>query len=75
MTHRITHIGFAVDDTLWHCKDLFYEAHQRLKKLLLDRSIDNVIDAVYDVERRNSESYGYGVKIFTLSRFEAYLVL
>ena len=75
MTHRITHIGFAVDDTLWHCEDLFYEVHQGLKKLLPDRAIFNVIDAVYDVERRNSESYGYGVKIFTLSLVEAYLVL
>ena len=54
---------------------MFYEAHQGLKKLLPDRSIDNVIDAFYDVERRNSESYGYGVKIFTLSLVEAYLVL
>ena len=75
MTQRITHIDFDADHTLWHCEDLFFAAHQRLQKLLLDRSIGDVSDAVYDVERRNLERYGYGAKSFTLSLFEAYLVL
>ena len=75
MTQRITHIGFDADDTLWHCEDLFFEAHLGLKKLLPDRRIEDVIDAVYDVERLNLEIYGYGVKSFTLSLVETYLTL
>ena len=62
MTQRIIHIGFDADDTLWHCEDLFFAAHQRLQKLLLDRSIEDLSDAVYDVERRNLERYDYGAK-------------
>ena len=75
MTKRITHIGFDADDTLWHCEDLFFEAYQRLQKFLPDRCIEDVIDAVYDVERLNLELYGYGVKSFTLSIVETYLTL
>ena len=67
MTQRIIHIGFDADDTLWHCEDLFFEAHQRLQKLLPDRIIEDVIEAVYDLERRNLARYGYGVKSFTPS--------
>ena len=72
MTQSITHIGFDADDTLWRCEDLFFEAYQRLQKLLPDRLIEDVIDAVYDVERLNLELYGYGVKSFTLSLLETY---
>ena len=75
MTQRITHIGFDADDTLWHCEDLFFEAHLGLKKLLPDRRIEDVIDAVYDVERLNLQLYGYGVKSFTFSHVETYLTL
>ena len=75
MTQRITHIGFDADDTLWHCEDLFFEARERLQKLLPDRSIKEVTNTVYDVEGRNLERYGYGVKSFILSLVEAYLVL
>ena len=75
MTQNITHIGFDADDTLWHCEDLFFEAHERLHKFLPDRSIEDVINAVYDVERLNLELYGYGVKSFTLSLVETYLTL
>ena len=75
MMQKITHIGFDADDTLWHCEDLFFEAHQTLQKLLPDRRIEDVIDAVYDVERLNLELYGYGVKTFILSLVETYLTL
>ena len=75
MTQSITHIGFDADDTLWYCEDLFFEAYQTLQKLLPDRRIEDVIDAVYDVERLNLELYGYGVKSFTLSLVETYLTL
>ena len=47
---RITYIRFDADDTLWHCEDLFFEAHLGLQKLLPDRRIEDVIDAVYHVE-------------------------
>ena len=72
MTQSITHIGFDADDKLWHCEDLFFEAYQRLQKLLPDRLIEDVIDAVYDVERLNLELYEYGVKSLTLSLLETY---
>ena len=75
MTQSITHIGFDADDTLWYCEDLFFEAYQRLQKFLPHRPIEDVIDAVYDVERFNLELYGYGVKSFTLSLVETYLTL
>ena len=67
---RITYIRFDANDTLWHCEDLFFEAHLGLQKLLPDRRIEDVIDAVYHVERLNLELYGVGVKSFTLSLVE-----
>ena len=71
MTQSITHIGFDADDTLWRCEDLFFEAYQRLQKLARS-SYQDVINAVYDMERLNLELYGYGVKSFTLSLLETY---
>ena len=75
MKRKSLHIGFDADDTLWHCEDLFLEAQEKLQSLLPDRSLQEITDAVYQVEKQNFEIYGYGVKSFTLSLIEAYLAL
>ena len=75
MKRKSLHIGFDADDTLWHCEDLFLEAQEKLQSLLPDRSLQEITDAVYQVEKQNLEIYGYGVKSFTLSLIEAYLAL
>ena len=73
MSNKIFSIGFDADDTLWHCEDKFVEAHNKLNKLFPGRSIRELTAAISEIELKNIELYGFGVKSFTLSLIETYL--
>ncbi len=68
--HRV--IGLDGDDTLWHSETHFITTTERLAELLGpyldDRSA--TVGHLTEVERRNLERFGYGVKAFTLSMIE-----
>jgi putative hydrolase of the HAD superfamily len=67
----VTVVGFDGDDTLWHCEDAFAAAQEQLAGLLAEHADGSVVAArLQDVERRNLELFGYGVKGFTLSMVE-----
>jgi putative hydrolase of the HAD superfamily len=67
----ITTIGFDADDTLWHSETIFVEYHRRFQALLARyHDPKTVEDALYAVEMRNLELFGYGVKSFALSAIE-----
>jgi putative hydrolase of the HAD superfamily len=69
-------IAFDADDTLWHNEPFYQESKEKLKSLLsstLDpESVGVVLD---DIEIRNIEFYGYGIKSFVLSMIEAAIQL
>lgn len=67
-----TVIGLDGDDTLWHSETHFVTTTERLMDLL-EPYLDEGSDAeehLIEVERRNLELFGYGVKAFTLSMIE-----
>ena len=66
----ITTVGLDADDTLWHNETVFRLTQARFLDLLTD--VDNsLIEArLAEIERRNLQLYGYGVKGFTLSMIE-----
>ena len=64
-------IGFDGDDTLWHSEDEFARAQERLVDLLAaDGAGADVLARLQQIETRNRELYGYGIKGFTLSMIE-----
>ena len=70
---RIEVIGLDADDTLWH-SEVYFERTQRRFTELVRRYVDEGTDidaALFTVEHRNLERYGYGIKGFTLSMVEA----
>ncbi|QDH72602.1 HAD family hydrolase [Brevundimonas sp. M20] len=72
----ITTIGLDADDTLWHNETIFRLTHARFVDLLADHGDETLIEArLADVERRNLQLYGYGVKGFTLSMIETAMEL
>lgn len=72
----ITTIGLDADDTLWHNETIFRLTHARFVDLLADHGDEALIEArLADVERRNLQLYGYGVKGFTLSMIETAMEL
>ena len=69
-------IAFDADDTLWHNERLYAEAQARLRQLLSPYSEPDVVDeALYEIEMRNLEPYGYGIKAFALSMIETAVTL
>ena len=65
-------IGLDGDDTLWHSETHFVTTTERLVDLL-DPYVGHSAEAegrLIEVERRNLERFGYGVKAFTLSMIE-----
>jgi putative hydrolase of the HAD superfamily len=67
----VTVVGFDGDDTLWHSEDAFAHAQERLAELLSAHASDEeVLSRLHEIERRNLELFGYGVKGFTLSMIE-----
>ena len=73
---RITTVGLDADDTLWHNETIFRLTHARLHAQMADIAPAEVLDAkLAEVERRNLQLYGYGVKGFTLSMIETVMAL
>ena len=69
-------IAFDADDTLWVNETYFREAEQKFAKLLSGYETANKIDQeLFQVEIKNLENYGYGVKGFMLSMIECALDL
>ncbi len=70
-------VALDADDTLWH-SEVYFERTQRRFTELLQRYVDRDVDidaTVVEVEHRNLEAYGYGIKGFTLSMVEAAIQL
>ena len=68
---EVTVIGFDGDDTLWHSEDAFARAQERLVDLLAAHATGaEVLARLQEIERRNRELFGYGVKGFTLCMIE-----
>jgi putative hydrolase of the HAD superfamily len=69
-------IAFDADDTLWHNEILYARAQDRLKKLLSGYADGPTVDQkLYETEINNLNSYGYGIKSFTLSMIETAIAL
>ncbi|HTN99723.1 MAG TPA: HAD family hydrolase [Microthrixaceae bacterium] len=73
----ITTIGIDGDDTLWHSENYFMLTTDRLIELLApwaDRLVSTdgstPLSHLLDIERRNLQFFGYGVKSYTLSMIE-----
>jgi putative hydrolase of the HAD superfamily len=72
----VTVVGFDGDDTLWHSEDAFAQAQEQLADLLAPHAPGEQVTArLHQVERRNLELFGYGVKGFTLSMIETAIEL
>jgi putative hydrolase of the HAD superfamily len=64
-------IAFDADDTLWHTERLYAEAQKKLDSLLSPYIHDESVEKqLYAMEMNNLETYGYGIKSFTLSMIE-----
>lgn len=69
-------IAFDADDTLWHNETFFSDTQAQFKNLLNKYHDHEIIEKkLYDVEIRNLEHFGYGVKGFTLSMIETAIEL
>jgi putative hydrolase of the HAD superfamily len=69
-------IAFDADDTLWHNEIHYTSAKQRFGELLsryLDPEI--IIRQLNMTEMKNIDTYGYGIKSFTLSMIETAIAL
>jgi putative hydrolase of the HAD superfamily len=72
----VTAIGLDGDDTLWHSEDSFAHAQEQLAGLLAGHAPGEAVMArLHEVELRNLELFGYGVKGFTLSMIETAIEL
>jgi len=64
----IRYLALDGDDTLWHNETRFHLTQTALRDLLRRHVPDADVDRhLSDVEMRNLNLYGYGVKSFTLS--------
>ena len=76
MGRQLTTIGFDADDTLWQNEQFFRLTEARFAALLADHVSAEVISGhLLEVERRNLQFYGYGIKGFTLSMIETAITL
>ena len=74
MYTNIKVIGFDADDTLWVNETYFREAELEFGQLLQQYETINQIDQeLFKIEIENLPIYGYGIKGFVLSMFEAAL--
>lgn len=70
--HMIDTVAFDADDTLWHNEHLFQDTQKKLEEIVQRyRPGEDIHDALFAVEMRNLELFGYGIKGFTLSMVEA----
>jgi len=69
-------VAFDADDTLWHNEHLFQDTQKQLEGIVQRyRPGEDIHDALFAVEMRNLELFGYGIKGFTLSMVEAAIQL
>jgi putative hydrolase of the HAD superfamily len=69
-------IAFDADDTLWHNETLFSVTQERFQELLSRyEGVDLTLEKLYEIETRNLNTFGYGIKGFTLSMIEAAIEL
>ena len=69
-------IGFDADDTLWVNETYFREAEEQFSQLLEQYETKNKIDQeLVQMEMKNLDLYGYGIKGFMLSMIESALEL
>ena len=65
-------IAFDADDTLWHSEHHYAQTQTEFVKLLAHYRDEKFIhDRLYEVESRNIQHFGYGVKGFALSMIES----
>ena len=69
--NQIKVIAFDADDTLWVNETFFRDAEIAFAKQLLDYGEeDDIVRMLLDTEIKNLDTYGYGIKGFTLSMLE-----
>ena len=69
-------VALDADDTLWHNEPLYINTRERFRGLLARYGAENVLDErLYEVELRNLQHFGYGVKGFVLSMIESAIEL
>ena len=61
-------IGFDADDTLWENEVFFHQA--QMKFIELHPHIKDPEEVIFQIEKKNIEFYGYGIKGFILSLLE-----
>lgn len=70
----LTTIGFDADDTLWENEQFFRLSEKHFEALLAPHTdVPDLSDRLLEVERRNLDLYGFGIKGFTLSLVETAL--
>ena len=62
-------IGFDADDTLWKNENLFFDAQNKIKNILKQKS-NKFDEDLLKTEKLNLDIYGYGIKGFILSLIE-----
>jgi putative hydrolase of the HAD superfamily len=69
---RLTTIGFDADDTLWENETHYHAAKGRFAALFSPaQSEEHALAVLDEIEVRNVEVYGYGIKSYSLSMLEA----
>lgn len=69
-------VAFDADDTLWHNEHLFQDTQKKLEAIVQRyRPGEDIHEALFAVEMRNLQLFGYGIKGFTLSMVEAAIQL
>lgn len=71
MTAKYKVIAFDADDTLWVNENYFREAEQQFVALLKEfNSETQIMSILFEVEMKNLDLYGFGIKGFMLSMIE-----
>ena len=69
-------IAFDADDTLWVNEPYYRKAEEELCELLKDYMPEETCNRIlFDIEMKNLEVYGYGIKPFALSLIEAAITI
>ncbi len=69
-------IAFDADDTLWHTEALYTDVQEWFKQLLArHQPAEWIQHKLFEVEMRNLQYFGYGIKGFTLSMIETAIEL
>ena len=64
-------MAFDADDTLWDCQSHFDRVEQSFCQLLAEYGDAHTLStALFETEKRNMPTLGYGTKAFTLSLIE-----